>query len=94
MSDDRFVYLQAGMVVPLAAVTAALNIERAGHRLSLDGDGLFVEPRGRLDSHDLAELKRWKPYIRVLLAYTANDRHVRDDGAPRPHVGPVIARTS
>jgi hypothetical protein len=90
MSEGRFVFLQGGMVVPLAAVIAALNIERAGHRLRLDGDGLFIEPDGSIDPEDLAELRRWKPHVRLLLAYVADDRHLRDEQRPRPDVGPVL----
>ncbi len=78
MSEDRFVYLQAGRVVPLAAVNAALNIERAGP----------------VDRDDLAELRLWKPHVRMLLAYVADDRHLRNDGAPRRvQVGPIVVTT-
>lgn len=88
-SNDRLVMLQGGLCVPLAAVTAALNIERAGHHLRLAGEGLFLEPHGDVDPHDLAELRKWKPHVKLLFAYVANDRHLRDDSAPRPQVGPV-----
>ena len=90
MSNGRFVYLQAGVVVPLAAVTAALNIEGAGHRLMLDGPDLFIETHGALDEHDVAELRRWKPHVRLLLTCMPSDCHLRDEQHSRPDVGPTM----
>lgn len=95
MSNTRFVHLQGGLVVPLGAVEAALAIERAGHHLTLDGADLFVEPRGGdVDPDDLANLRRWKPHVRMLLAYTPSDEHLRADGAGYPAHGPIMRRVS
>jgi len=77
--SDRLVYLQHGLVVPLAAVEAALAIERAGHRLHIDGPDLVIEPAGKVDPHDLDQLRRWKPHVRMLLAHTPDDRCLHDD---------------
>ncbi|HWI20360.1 MAG TPA: hypothetical protein VNT81_21545 [Vicinamibacterales bacterium] len=93
MSDEGFVYLQAGMVIPVAAVMAALNIERAGHRLSLDGEHLLVEPHGDVDPDDLAQLRRWKPHVRMLLQYVPDDRHLFDATHPPPEPGPLTRRS-
>lgn len=91
-SNERFVHLRHGLIVPVEAVEAALAIERAGHRLRLDGPDLFVEPNGALDPHDLEQLRRWKPHVRMLLAYTACDTHLLDDAAEPPMVGPIVNR--
>jgi hypothetical protein len=90
--SERLVCLQAGLVVPVAAVEAALAIERAGHRLRLDGPDLVVEPVGAVDHHDLEQLRRWKPHVRMLLAYTPSDHHLFDDTAPPPATGAIVTR--
>lgn len=94
MSEERFAYLQRGHVVPLAAVEAALAIEHAGHRLRLDGDDLLIEPHGPIDQHDLDELRYWKPHVRILLAYTASDDHLRCPSVPVPRLGPIVIKRS
>lgn len=91
--SERFLYLQAGLIVPIAAVDALLAIEAAGHKITLDGEDLLVEPRGHLDDHDLDQLRRWKQHCILLLRYTANDRHHRNDQHPRPDVGPIVVST-
>lgn len=92
--SDRFVHLQHGLVVPLEAVKAALAIENAGHRLSLDGGDLLIEPSGVVDPHDLAQLRRWKPHVRLLLQYVPDDRHLFDANHPQPDHGPITQRPS
>lgn len=88
-SEQRFVHLQRGLVVPVEAVDAALAIEHAGHTLTTDGTDLLIEPHGTVDPHDLQQLRRWKPHCILLLRYTANDRHLRES-VPAPEVGPVL----
>ena len=84
---SEFVFLQHGLVIPVEAVEAALRIERAGHRLSIDGPDLLVEPSGQVDPRDLEQFRRWKPHVRMLLAYTPSDRLLRDEQHSRPDVG-------
>lgn len=93
MSDvDRFVWLQAGLVVPVAAVEAVLAIERAGHRVRIDRDGqhLLIENRGAIDPDDLAALRKWKQHAILLLQYSASDRHLRAGASSAPALGPVV----
>jgi hypothetical protein len=72
-SDDRLVYLRGGLVLPAAAVIATLHLEAAGHQLRLDGDDAVIE-RAKgidIDAADLAMLKRWKPWVKLLITYNA-----------------------
>lgn len=75
--SHRFVHLRGGMVVPVAAYNVVLTVERAGYRLTVDGPDILVRPGG-LDPALLAELKRWKAHVIMLLGYTADDSHIRD----------------
>lgn len=92
--SDRFVHLQRGLVVPIEAVAAALAIERAGHRLRLDGDDLLIEPNGTLDAHNVQQLRQWKPHVLLLLRYTASDQHLRDETEASPEFSPIVRRPS
>lgn len=86
MSGCDFVVLRPSMIVPIAAFEAIAALERAGHSVVLDGLDILVE-RGKgmspLDPASLAELRRWKPHCRMLLAYVADDRHLREKRASR-----------
>jgi hypothetical protein len=90
VSERRFVYLQRGLVVPLPAVEALLNLERAGHRLRVDGSDIVIELRGNLDAHDAEQLRRWKPHVLLLLSYVASDEHLHDATTQAPEVGPIL----
>src|SRR5262245_58749328 len=87
--SDRFVLLQGGLVVPVGAIEALLAVEHAGHRVTLDGEDVLIEPRGHLDEHDIDRLRRWKAHVRLLLQYTPTDAHLRDTVEP-PRIGPVV----
>lgn len=92
--SEHLVFLSRGLVVPVGAFEAALAIERAGHRLHLDGSDLFIEPAGDVDPDDLANLRRWKPHVRMLLAYTPDERHLHDGHVAPPVPGPNVRRAS
>ena len=82
-------FLRPGLLLPTPSVLAVLNLERAGHRLTLttDGAGIHVEPAKGIpvDPHDLAELRRWKAHALLFLRYTPDDAHlISDDTASRP----------
>ena len=70
------------LIVPLPAWRVVLAIEHAGHRITVDGADIVIEPGVGLDVHLLAELKRWKPHAIMLLSYTADDSHLRQPHAP------------
>jgi hypothetical protein len=88
-ASERFVHLQCGLVVPLAAVEVALAIERAGHRLTVDGSDLVIQTVAAVDRDDLAELRRWKPHVRLFLTYIATDTRQRD-GQPALNRGAIM----
>lgn len=79
----EFVHLDGGMIVPLPAWLVVLAVERAGHRLRVDGGKIIIEPGGGLAPTLVAELKRWKPHAIMLLGYVADDCHLR---GPQGHV--------
>ncbi len=88
MSASEFVHLSGGMIVPLEAYLAVLQVERAGHRMRVEGDQIVVrtEPGVRLDPALVANLKRWKAHAIMLLRYEADDRHLRDAPAAKTPV--------
>ena len=65
------------LIVPLPAWRVVLAIEHAGHRLRVDGADIVIGRGTPIDPRLLAELKRWKPHAIRLLAYTADDSHLR-----------------
>lgn len=71
--SERLVLLRRGFAVPLSAIEAASAIEHAGHRIVLDGDDLLIETHGPVNRHDLDQLRKWKPDVRMLLAHTPSD---------------------
>jgi hypothetical protein len=66
-NSDGFVVLRSGLVLPLAAVQLALDLENRGLHLAVDGEGLAVGPRHRLTDHDRDSIRRWKPHLISLL---------------------------
>jgi len=92
--SDRFIWLQDGLVIPMAAVEALLAVENAGHRITIDGDDVLIEPRGTVDADDLQQLRKWKQHVLLLLRYTPSDHHLRDSTITAPAVGPIVRRIS
>lgn len=90
--SEAFWYLRPGLLLPTAAVLAVLNLERAGHRLSLDAHAsqIHLEPAPgvAVDAHDLAELRRWKAHAILFMRYTPDDSPRR---ALRPALGQAPA---
>ena len=92
-NSEPLVCLQAGIVVPSAAFDLALRCEADGIVLTVASDGKLSAdgPDGKLTPEIVSELKRLKPHIVAVLRYVPDDRHLRDDSAPRPEVGPVVS---
>lgn len=67
-------YLRPGILLPVAAILSVLNLERAGHRLTLSEDGQAIDleraPGVPLDPHDVAELRRHKIAAIEFLKYS------------------------
>lgn len=90
-ASDRFVHLQRGLIVPLPACELVLDLEQRGLKLWLEGGDVLVEGRD-LTREDVANLKRWKPHVLLLLAYVACDAHLRDSNQSPPDCGPLVMR--
>ena len=71
--DERLWFLAPDLVLPVPAVLAVLQLERAGHRLTLGatGDRIVVQraPGTQIDPDDLAQLRRWKEHALLFLRY-------------------------
>jgi hypothetical protein len=70
-SEDRYVALKGGLVVPVAPVLLLLELEAKGFRLSRDGEDILVSPFSKLTEYDKRSLKLWKPHVLALLDYEA-----------------------
>jgi len=71
MSASDFVVLP-GLVLPIAAVRLALDLEERGLHMHADGEFLSVGPRELLTDADRVELRRWKQHLLAMLAYDAD----------------------
>ncbi len=84
---EPFWFLRPGLVLPTPAVLAVLNLERAGHVLTLTADGanIHIDPaRGvAVDPHDLAELRRWKQHAILFMRYVPDDAATLPDTRAR-----------
>lgn len=70
-SNPKLVHLAGGMIVPLEPYELVLHLERIGVRLTVEGGDLVVE--GTVSSEVLAQLRRWKPHVIMLLRYIVDD---------------------
>ena len=94
-SDDRWVHLQQGLVVPVEAYITALDVERAGHHLVVESEHLYLD-RGHgltLDAELVARVRQWRHHVLVLMRYHPNDRHLVDAAVTFPDHGPIVRRS-
>lgn len=89
-NSEPFVFLQRGFVVPVAAFNLTLRCEELGIRLSIAAGGKLAAD-GPLTPEITEQLKTLKPHILAIMQYVPSDLHLRDDSAPRPEFGPVMA---
>lgn len=89
-ASDQFVYLQAGLVVPVEAFNVVLQCEALGITLSHRDGSLDVD--GPYTADLLATLKRLKPHVLAILRYEASDAHLFDSSLPFPEHGPIHVR--
>ena len=85
-SEPRFWFVRPGLLLPEAAVLAALAVERAGHRLVLDGDDVLIErgPGCPPIAPELVEAaRRWKHHV-WLLTYRLTRDVAPVENAPKP----------
>lgn len=90
--SEGFVHVTSGMIVPLGAYLAVLQVERAGHQLWVEGDQIVVRtnPGAHLDPALVTNLTRWKAHAIMLLGYEADDSHLRDAPAAQPPVRALV----
>jgi hypothetical protein len=67
MSGSEFVTLSDGLIVPIAAVLLALDLEQRGCRMTIEDDALVVGPRVLLNDEDRQQITRWKAALRVIV---------------------------
>jgi hypothetical protein len=71
--SEPVVVLKGGVVLPLAAVRFAFDLEQRGFQLRVEaGDALFVGPRDRLTEDDRVRIRAWKSYLLLILTYDAD----------------------
>ena len=87
--SDCFVYLRAGLMVPLPAFEVVLEIERRGIKIWLDRGDVLLD--GNDVTPDLVDnLRRWKPQVRMLLSHMAGEVHRREAECTPPPMRPVV----
>jgi TubC N-terminal docking domain len=70
----KFVTLKNGLILPLPAITLALDLERRGARLSLDADRqIVVAPSAALTDTDRVAIYRWRLHLAAIVAYIAEN---------------------
>jgi hypothetical protein len=58
-----FVTLKNGMLMPVAAIRFALDLEDRGFQLRVENYNLVVDPRQRLGEDDREQIRRWKRHL-------------------------------
>lgn len=79
MAGSDLVMLRGGLTVPVAPVRLLLELEGRGFTLRQDGAALVVQPAEQLTAEDCTRIRRWKPHLLVLLAYTPDDSRLFTD---------------
>ena len=68
-SEQRYVALSGGLIVPVEPVLLLLDMEAKGFQLSRDGDDILIHPASKLCEDDRRQLKLWKRHALALLDY-------------------------
>ena len=77
MEEEHLVSLLGGLTVPAEAYNLALELEKRGLALRVEGDRLRVSgPDGKpdLSEADTTAIRRWKPHLIALAEYRAPER--------------------
>jgi hypothetical protein len=72
MMATDLVTLKSGLVLPLAAVKLALDLEDRGFRFAVADGRLFVSPRARLVDADREQIRQWLPALVAIASYDAD----------------------
>src|SRR5262245_28394160 len=73
MSASDFVVLRGGLTLPVDAVRLALDLERRGLHLGVDGDFLSIGPRNLLTDADRDRIRRWKRQLLAIVWLSSDD---------------------
>jgi hypothetical protein len=73
MTDCRHVTLRHGLSIPVRAVELALDLERRGCHLELDGPDILLGPRSLITDEDRTAVKALKPHLVALIGYVDNE---------------------
>jgi hypothetical protein len=68
-SDVELVNLRGGLIVPVAAVVLALDLESRGCWFEREGDSLLVGPPNRVTNEDRIAIRELKPHLVALIDY-------------------------
>jgi len=94
-ADDRVVTLRGGVSVSVEVLERLLDLERRGATFALlEGRGFRVSPPSVLTPDDVAFLTAHRHEARRLLAYEADDRHLRHPASPAASSPPPAAPRS
>ncbi len=68
-SEQRFVDLRGGLVLPLEPWLLVFDLQARGFALRPDGPDLLVVPFSKLTAVDVQQLRRWKRHVLAILHY-------------------------
>jgi hypothetical protein len=68
-SASDFVCLVDGPIIPRLVLELLMDLELRGVKVSLDGDGLAVEPGSCLTAEDRALIRRYRLHVLAVLSY-------------------------
>lgn len=77
MTDSKRVVLRHGLSIPVRAVEVALDLERRGCHLEVDGQDILVGPRDRVTDEDRDTIRELKPWIVQLIRYVEAEGYVQ-----------------
>jgi len=68
-TESKNVTLRHGLSIPVQAVEIALDLERRGCHLELDGPDILIGPRHLITDEDRTAVRALKPHLIALVAY-------------------------
>jgi len=68
MNASDFVLMRNGLMLPVAAVRLALDLEQRGCRLNVEGDDLVIGPKDRITDADRQNIRRYRDHLKAIIA--------------------------
>jgi hypothetical protein len=75
MTESNRVTLRHGLSIPVRAVEVALDLERRGCRLEVDGSDILIGPRDLITDEDRTAVRALKPHLIALVRYVDAPEH-------------------